>query len=402
MAPPDFPDSPLLAHVKRLWIHGFLAGLAVVLVILSLWYFIWGWPLGSAPEGQEEAKPNFPRLRLLRAPAATSQVGGTLKDELEAVLAKLAEANQKKDLPQLLSLYDPAFPDLQQKTEEISRTWKIYDYRSLRFRIEEIRSQSPGNASAKVIWEAETRNRSTYEIKDLNKTYLVWFTNDSGQWRIKSLEKAGTPGEQEKPDEALEKFQWPSCSCTLMLALAGACAAPPPPAPGGDYYLTSDMTYLRDAAGFDSHVVGQLYKGDQVERLDISESGWWRVRSGRTGQAGWVPSELLSPNPVPVVYFYVTQTVSLRECPKEFCPSLQMLSRGDQVQKVEQNDQGWWRVLVAQSRNLGWLPAKVLAETSGKAPGQGAGTAILFCGGETPDAAPGAAAQRRSHQAAAI
>jgi uncharacterized protein YgiM (DUF1202 family) len=144
--------------------------------------------------------------------------------------------------------------------------------------------------------------------------------------------------------------------------LAGTCATPPPSAPGGAFYLNPDMTYLRDGAGFESHVVGQLYKGEQVERLDISESGWWRVRSGRTGQTGWVPSELLSPKPVPLVYVYVTQTVHLRECPKEFCPALQSLSRGDQVQKVEQNDQGWWRVLVAKSRNLGWLPAKVLSE----------------------------------------
>jgi ketosteroid isomerase-like protein len=193
MAPPDFPDSPLLAHVKRLWIHGFLAGLAVVLVILSLWYFIWGWPLGSAPEGPEEAKPT-----LSQTPATPARPPASLKAEFEAVLAKLAEANRNKDLPQLLSLYDPAFPDLQQKTEEISRTWKFYDYRSLRFRIEEIRSQSPGNASAKVIWEAETRNRSTHEIRELTKTYLVWFTNDSGQWRIRSLEKSGQPAEQEK------------------------------------------------------------------------------------------------------------------------------------------------------------------------------------------------------------
>jgi len=200
MTPPDFPDSPLLAHVKRLWIHGFLAGLAVVLVILALWYFIWGWPLGSAPEGQEEAKPNISQAPAPAAPpAATNDRSAvTLEEELEAVLAKLAKANRNKDLPQLLSLYDPAFPDLQQKTEEISRTWKIYDYRRLRFRIEDIRSQSPGNASAKVFWEAETRNRFTYEIKEVTKTYQVWFTKDSGQWRIKALEKAGTPGEQEK------------------------------------------------------------------------------------------------------------------------------------------------------------------------------------------------------------
>ena len=149
---------------------------------------------------------------------------------------------------------------------------------------------------------------------------------------------------------------------TLMLAVVGACTTTPPHSPEADYYLITDMTYMRDAATYDSNVVGLLYKGDQVERAEVGESGWWRVRSGRTGQSGWVPAELLSPNPVPVVYFYVTQTVSLRECPKEFCPSLQMLSRGDKVQRVEQNDQGWWRVLVAQSRNLGWLPAKVVAE----------------------------------------
>lgn len=150
---------------------------------------------------------------------------------------------------------------------------------------------------------------------------------------------------------------------TLMAAWAGACAMPPAQPPGASYYLTSNLTYLRDAASYDSNVVGQLYQNDQLERLEIGANGWWRVRSGRTGQTGWLPGELLSPKPVAVAYFFVTKTVNLRECPKELCPSLQLLSRGDQVQKIEANDQGWWRVLVAKSRNLGWLPARVLAES---------------------------------------
>lgn len=150
---------------------------------------------------------------------------------------------------------------------------------------------------------------------------------------------------------------------TLAVALAGACAAPPPHSPEGDYYLITDMTYLRDAATYDSNVVGQLYKADQVERFEVGASGWWRVRSGRTGQTGWVTGDLFSPTPVPVPLFWVIHTVALRECPKNLCPSLQLLSQGDQVQKVEQNDQGWWRVLVVKSRNLGWLPAGVLAES---------------------------------------
>lgn len=159
---------------------------------------------------------------------------------------------------------------------------------------------------------------------------------------------------------------WGSCRpfliLSLLLVLASACATPLPHSPEGDYYLTTDMTYLRDAATFDSNVVGQLYKGDQVEKLDAGPADWWRVRSGRTGQVGWVSADLFSPTPVQVPLFVVTQTVNLRECPKELCPSLQLLSRGDQVQRLEQNDQGWWRVIVIESRVLGWLPAKNLAE----------------------------------------
>ena len=41
---------------------------------------------------------------------------------------------------------------------------------------------------------------------------------------------------------------------------------------------------------------------------------------------------------------------------------LQLLFRGDQVQRVEAGDQGWWRVLVVNSRSLGWVPAAALTE----------------------------------------
>jgi uncharacterized protein YgiM (DUF1202 family) len=42
---------------------------------------------------------------------------------------------------------------------------------------------------------------------------------------------------------------------------------------------------------------------------------------------------------------------------------LQLLSRGDEVQRVEAGGQGWWRVLVINSRSLGWVPAAALAES---------------------------------------
>lgn len=206
MPPEDFHAHALMTHVKRLWIHGFLAGLAVVLIILAVSYFIWGWPLGAALEGQEEATvaqtpaaPPAPSSQVNPGPpAAAAETPATVKLELEAVLARLVEANRHKDLPSLLSLYDPAFPDLPQKAEEISRTWKIYDYQSLRFRIEEIQTQAPGKVTARVIWEADTRNRATQELKRISITYLAGFTNESGSWRILSLEKTGQPAERDK------------------------------------------------------------------------------------------------------------------------------------------------------------------------------------------------------------
>lgn len=148
----------------------------------------------------------------------------------------------------------------------------------------------------------------------------------------------------------------------LVVVLAGACVTPPPHAPEGDYYLLTDI-YLRDAASYGSNVVGELYKGERVTRLEVGPAGWWQVRSGRTSQSGWVPGDLFSDKPVLVPIFFVSKTVNLRECPKDLCPTLQLLSQGDQVQKLAQNNQGWWRVLVARSRNIGWLPANTLAKT---------------------------------------
>ena len=148
-----------------------------------------------------------------------------------------------------------------------------------------------------------------------------------------------------------------------LLLLAVACATPPSAAPIS-YWVVPALTYLRDAPRYQGNVLAQLYRGEQVERLDGSdEGGWWRVRSGRTGQGGYVQGDLLSQNPVQLTYFYVAvANVPLRECPEETCPTLQLLYGGDRVQELEENQQGWQRVLVDRGRSLGWLPPGVLAE----------------------------------------
>ena len=209
MAPPDTSASALQALLKRLWIHGFLAGVGVLFAVLLSCYFIWGWPFAT-PECPEESKPTPaqalvapvtpPAPTLATSPPAIGAVGppASLEAELSGVLAKLEEANQKRDLQQLLSLYAPSFPDLPRKAHEISHSWASYDYLSLNFKLTEINRPTPDSASALVTWKIKTRQRQTHQIKDTTKVYLVSFTRESGQWRIKSLEKVGKLANQDK------------------------------------------------------------------------------------------------------------------------------------------------------------------------------------------------------------
>ncbi|MFI5354331.1 MAG: hypothetical protein ACHQX0_01850 [Desulfobaccales bacterium] len=201
MAPPDTSASALQALLKRLWIHGFLAGVGVLFVILLLGYFIWGWPFAT-PEGQDETKatPTQALVAPVTPPAPGGAVGpsATLEAELSDVLAKLGQANRKKDLQQLLSLYSPSFLSLHQKAQEISRSWASYDYLSLNFELTEIKSPTPESATARVTWKIKTRQRQTQKIKDITKVYLVSFTCASGQWRIQDLEKVGKPTNRDK------------------------------------------------------------------------------------------------------------------------------------------------------------------------------------------------------------
>jgi uncharacterized protein YgiM (DUF1202 family) len=154
---------------------------------------------------------------------------------------------------------------------------------------------------------------------------------------------------------------------TLLLGLAASCAKPQVVAPPeGPFYALPEMTYLLDSPGYGGNVLGSLYQGDKVERVEkkeIAGSNWWRVNVLRTGQTGWVQKELLSPDPVPTSFFYVNQdTLALLECPRSDCIPIQLLFRGEKLQRVEENDQGWWRVLAINNRSLGWVRAVALTD----------------------------------------
>ena len=190
----DPKSSYKLLRRKPLWIRGIVLVLGFMLISSLCWYFLRGTlyspisPKGEqAPQAQTQPSQKAPN-DYRGAPTAPEEATALLKKQLQQVISEIREANQKKDLSKLLSYYSPNFPGLTQRTQSISKVWKIYDYPNIQCDIEDIKLLPDNTALARVKWDAEAKNISTQKSKNVSKTYLISFGRESGQWRIKALE----------------------------------------------------------------------------------------------------------------------------------------------------------------------------------------------------------------------
>ncbi len=201
----DWEDPPSITPtLRRLWIHGFVAGLAVVLILFLAWFFFFkGEPTPSMPEtdakdAAAQAPPSQPAREPVNAaaskeaPAASgAEMEALVRHQLEETLGQVREANLKKNLSLFLDNYALTDPQREKKRRETVKSWQTYDYLNLAFTLGEVKILGPESAFARVTWEMRTRHRRSKEIKVSSRTYDVWFAKSSGKWRIRTLEKAG-------------------------------------------------------------------------------------------------------------------------------------------------------------------------------------------------------------------
>ena len=184
---------------KSISIYGSVLGAGVVLIGLVAWFFMQETPSsppsltgGKAAEVQVPHSQTQSAQDLPLSPPAAGKVPvestAALESQLALVLAGIREANQKKDLSLLLSHYSPNFPQLQQRVQQISKAWKIYNYPKMDFTITEIKLLANQTAQARVTWNVETKNTTTLKINTVVKTYVIRFGKESSQWRIISLQ----------------------------------------------------------------------------------------------------------------------------------------------------------------------------------------------------------------------
>jgi uncharacterized protein YgiM (DUF1202 family) len=162
-----------------------------------------------------------------------------------------------------------------------------------------------------------------------------------------------------------------SLVAVLMLAavmLLTGCEAPRGaayPVTPSYYYVTPGTTFLRDCAGYECGIVTEVYSGDRVVVLDRNDFGWARVQLDRTGSIGWIPGDLLSFSPIPSGFYVAYSTVYMRDCADYNCRSVELLHRGDRVEKLDQDYRGWWRIRSYKTGNSGWVPASSVSMRPG-------------------------------------
>ncbi len=158
----------------------------------------------------------------------------------------------------------------------------------------------------------------------------------------------------------------------VLAFLAGCQTSPfyaysPTPPPPQYYYVLPTSTYLRGCPGYGDEcaIITQVFAGDRVQLLDRNDAGWFRVKAERTGMVGWIPSSLLSLSPAPAFFYVSAVSEYLRECADYNCRGLELLRRGDRVEKLDQDPRGWWRVMSMKTKRVGWLPVFAVSPQPG-------------------------------------
>jgi len=159
---------------------------------------------------------------------------------------------------------------------------------------------------------------------------------------------------------------------SLTLILIGGCVATAPPLPP-TMYINPAVTYLREGPSLDSKTLVELQAGDQVDVGEATETSWVKVRSVRTDLYGWVPKDLLvatPPPPKPVVaapekprlpaMYVAVKSINMRQEPKNKSEVVKELQFNNKVEKLDENESGWYQVRTPDGKVTGWVPKRSL------------------------------------------
>jgi uncharacterized protein YgiM (DUF1202 family) len=153
----------------------------------------------------------------------------------------------------------------------------------------------------------------------------------------------------------------------LLSLLVLLLASPSVQAYSGYFYVIPNAAPLRECASPNCEALQTVYKGDKVEILERTATGWSKVRLvDRPTGIGWIPSNLLSYSPdlkavaLPTYHVKVSSAL-LYLHPRPESQVLATLHRNDAVEMMGVGTSGWAQVRVRQSNLVGWIDPRYLS-----------------------------------------
>jgi len=178
--PAPAPGPPPAPQGLPPWVSGALAGAAIIIILLLIVIFSRTGTTPAPPVAQPQAPPT------LATPGAPAE---NLKDQLEAVLSTLRNAQLQKNINSFMSVYSASFLAYDQKRQETLKYWQDYDFANLVFTVDKVQAIDSDHALAWVIWYVDVRNRESQELSSSTQRFQVQFIKEKGNWRISNLKE---------------------------------------------------------------------------------------------------------------------------------------------------------------------------------------------------------------------
>jgi hypothetical protein len=116
-------------------------------------------------------------------------------EEINGILEQIRTGQLKKDLQVIIKAYSPDFPNIDQKKENILKTWQQYDFLEMHYNIENIQKPNAKTIIAKVVWDITLEDLRSRKRSSLLKQYTIHFSDVSGKWLIQELTLSGRNSE---------------------------------------------------------------------------------------------------------------------------------------------------------------------------------------------------------------
>ncbi len=133
----------------------------------------------------KEAGPSHVSLPKLPVPSPSPGVGQPIQTQLIQILDQIRQAQLNKDINLFMSSFSPDFPDIPEKRQKVLKIWQAYDYVDMKFEITDLQKLDNNTASANICWQFEVKDKNN-EIKQINKTYNISFSQEGGKWLVRN------------------------------------------------------------------------------------------------------------------------------------------------------------------------------------------------------------------------